>query len=86
MFCADRAVVSTLGQALRLAAEHPPEQVGVVVDTLPRVVGPGPRRRSLGRAPGGSPRYQVADWVCRCAPDALLSRGAMGDGCIDLAG
>ena len=33
MFCADRCVVSTLGQALDLAEPFPAEQVGVVVDT-----------------------------------------------------
>src|SRR5262249_12477065 len=33
MFCADRAVVSTLGQALALAAPFPADVVGVVVDT-----------------------------------------------------
>jgi sugar phosphate isomerase/epimerase len=34
MYCADRAVLSTLGQALDLAAPHPAEAVGVVVDTF----------------------------------------------------
>src|SRR2546423_1791638 len=33
MFCADRAVVSTLGQALDIAQAFPAEQVGVFVDT-----------------------------------------------------
>jgi sugar phosphate isomerase/epimerase len=33
IYCADRAVLSTLGQALDLAERFPPEQVGVVVDT-----------------------------------------------------
>ena len=33
MYCADRCVVSTLGQALDLAERFPAEQVGVVVDT-----------------------------------------------------
>ncbi|MHA7304681.1 sugar phosphate isomerase/epimerase family protein [Arthrobacter sp. TMN-49] len=34
MYAADRAVLSTLGQALDLAAPHPVEAVGVVVDTF----------------------------------------------------
>jgi len=69
MFAADRAVVSTLDQALRLAAEHPPAQVGVVVDAYHQWWEPD----------------LVADWV-PLGPDALLSRGVMGEGCIDLAG
>ncbi len=34
MYAADRAVLSTLGQALDLAAPYPAETVGVVVDTF----------------------------------------------------
>ncbi len=34
MHCADRAVLSTLGQALDLAELYPAEQVGVVVDSF----------------------------------------------------
>src|SRR3954447_3263351 len=33
MFCADRCVVATLGQALEIAAPHPAHAVGVCVDT-----------------------------------------------------
>ena len=34
MYAADRAVISTLGQALDLAAPHAPASVGVVIDTF----------------------------------------------------
>src|SRR5487761_1395995 len=30
--------------------------------------------------------FQVADWVLPLAPDALLSRGHLGDGCADITG
>lgn len=84
MYAADRAVISTLDQALRLAAEHPPEQVGVVVDAYhqwwdPELDG------VLGRARDRIASFQVCDWILPLAADVLLARGVMGDGCIDLA-
>ncbi len=54
MFCADRAVISTLGQALDLAEPHPAEAVGVVVDTFHIWWDPGAaesRRRAGARGP-----------------------------------
>jgi sugar phosphate isomerase/epimerase len=84
MFAADRAVVSTLDQALRLAADHPAEQVGVVVDAYHQWWEPG-LGDVIARAAGRIATYQVADWV-PLGPDALLSRGVMGEGCVDLAG
>ena len=50
IFAADRAVISTLGQALDIAEPYPADVVGVVVDTVPRVVGPGP---AAADRPGG---------------------------------
>lgn len=82
MYCADRSVVSTLAQALAIAAEHPVGVVGVCVDTfhlwwddtaldlLPTI---GPRIAA----------YQVCDWLDPL-PDVLLGRGLMGDGVIEL--
>jgi sugar phosphate isomerase/epimerase len=84
MFAADRAVISTLAQALRLAVEHPAEQVGVVVDAYHQWWDPD-LDDVLRRAAGRIAAYQVCDWV-PLGPDALLSRGVMGEGCIDLAG
>ena len=84
MYCADRAVLSTLGQALDLAAPHPAETVGVVVDTFHVWWDPS-LAEQIARA-GRENRlaaYQVCDWNLPIAADALLSRGMMGDGHID---
>ncbi len=84
MFAADRAVLSTLGQALDLAAPHPVEAVGVVVDTFHVWWDPA-LREQIARA-GAEARiasYQVCDFNLPIASDSLLSRGYMGDGVID---
>jgi sugar phosphate isomerase/epimerase len=84
MYCADRAVLSTLGQALDLAAPHPAGAVGVVVDTF-HVWWDPTLAEQIARA-GRENRlaaYQVCDWNLPIAADALLSRGMMGDGHID---
>jgi sugar phosphate isomerase/epimerase len=84
MYCADRAVLSTLGQALDFAAPHPAEAVGVVVDTFHVWWDPA-LAEQIARA-GRENRlaaYQVCDWNLPIAADALLSRGMMGDGHID---
>ncbi|GAA3025144.1 sugar phosphate isomerase/epimerase [Streptosporangium longisporum] len=84
MYCADRAVLSTLGQALDLAEPHPAEQVGVVVDTFhvwwdPQVLD------QIARAAGRIASYQVCDFLSPLPADVLLGRGVMGDGVIDFA-
>jgi sugar phosphate isomerase/epimerase len=82
MFCADRCVISSLGEAIDLASQFPADAVGVVVDTyhvwwdarLPdEVARAGPRIVS----------YQVCDWVLPLPEDTLLGRGHLGDGSID---
>ncbi|MEV4296984.1 sugar phosphate isomerase/epimerase family protein [Microbispora rosea] len=82
VYCADRAVLSTLGQALDLAEPYPAEQVGVVVDSFhvwwdPEV--PAQIARAAGRIAG----YQVSDFLVPLPADPLLARGMMGDGVID---
>ncbi|GGL26464.1 sugar phosphate isomerase/epimerase family protein [Planomonospora parontospora] len=84
MYCADRAVLSTLGQALDLAERHPAEQVGVVVDTFhvwwdPQVL------EQIARAGERIASYQVCDFLHPLPQDVLLGRGVMGDGVIDFA-
>ncbi|WP_435809593.1 sugar phosphate isomerase/epimerase family protein [Streptosporangium canum] len=84
MYCADRAVLSTLGQALDLAEPYPVEQVGVVVDTFhvwwdPQVF------RQIARAGERIASYQVCDFLSPLPADVLLGRGVMGDGVIDFA-
>ncbi|WP_269939326.1 sugar phosphate isomerase/epimerase family protein [Arthrobacter sp. HY1533] len=86
MYAADRAVLSTLGQALDLAAPHPVEAVGVVVDTF-HVWWDPQLQEQIARAgaEGRIASYQVCDFNLPIATDALLSRGFMGDGVIDFA-
>ncbi|MEJ7741167.1 MAG: sugar phosphate isomerase/epimerase family protein [Nocardioidaceae bacterium] len=84
IYCADRGVLSTLGQALDLAEQFPAEQVGVVVDTFhvwwdPDVL------NQIARAAGRVYSFQVCDWITPLPPNALLCRGMMGDGHIDFA-
>ncbi|MET9066112.1 sugar phosphate isomerase/epimerase family protein [Streptosporangium sandarakinum] len=84
MYCADRAVLSTLGQALDLAEPYPAERVGVVVDTFhvwwdPQVLA------QIARAGERIASYQVCDHLHPLPADVLLGRGVMGDGVIDFA-
>lgn len=86
VFCADRAVISTLGQALALAAPYPASAVGVVVDTFH--VWWDPDLADLIAAAGAQGRissFQICDWLVPMAADPLVSRGMMGDGVIDFA-
>jgi sugar phosphate isomerase/epimerase len=82
IYCGDRGVVSTLKQALEIAAPHPAPAVGVVVDTfhvwwdpdvLPLIAGAAPRIAG----------FQVSDMLYPVPSDVLLARGLMGDGVID---
>ncbi|WP_455352247.1 sugar phosphate isomerase/epimerase family protein [Streptomyces sp. SYSU K217416] len=84
MFCADRAVVSTLGQALDLAEPHAASQVGVVVDSY-HVWWDPQLAEQIARAGAGGriASYQVCDWTLPLPADALLGRGHVGDGHID---
>lgn len=86
VFAADRAVISTLGQALDLAAPFPAETVGVVVDTYHVWWDPDLERQiARAGAEGRLAGYQVCDWVLPLAADTLLSRGHVGDGYVDFA-
>ncbi|MFJ6418455.1 sugar phosphate isomerase/epimerase family protein [Paeniglutamicibacter sp. NPDC091659] len=86
MYAADRALISTLGQALDLAAPYDASAVGVAVDTFH--VWWDPDLKSQIERAGREDRiasYQVCDFNLPIAADALLSRGMMGDGVIDFA-
>lgn len=85
MFCADRCVVATLGQALDLAAPYPARAVGVVVDTYhvwwddqvwSQIERAGRERRIAC--------FQVADWITPLPEGVLLGRGLPGSGCVEL--
>jgi sugar phosphate isomerase/epimerase len=84
MFCADRCVVATLGEALDLALLFPAEAVGVVVDTY-HVWWDPQLGADLARASGRIAAFQLADWVLPLPAGSLLGRGHLGDGHIDLA-
>lgn len=85
MFCADRCVVSTLGQALEIAKPYPPDTVGVVVDTY-HIWWDANVWADIARA-GAQGRIacvQVADWITPLPTDVLLGRGLPGEGHIEL--
>ncbi|MBB4934540.1 sugar phosphate isomerase/epimerase [Lipingzhangella halophila] len=84
VYCADRGVLSTLGQALAIAEEFPTDRVGVVVDTFhvwwdPEVFA------QIERAGPRIASFQVSDWITPLPADVLLGRGMMGDGHIEFA-
>jgi len=86
MYASDRAVISTLGQALDIAEQFGADAVGVVVDTFhvwwdPALTG------QIARAGAGGyiASYQVCDWATPLPADVLLARHYPGDGVIDFA-
>lgn len=84
IFAADRAVISTLSQALDIAEQFPAEAVGTIVDTYhvwwdPQVLEQIARAGRTGRIAS----YQVCDWVTPLPQDVLLGRGQPGEGHID---
>ncbi|MCI4065768.1 sugar phosphate isomerase/epimerase [Micromonospora sp. R77] len=83
MFCADRCVIATLGQALDLAERFPPGVVGVVVDTY-HVWWDDTVHDQIARAGERIAAFQVADWVTPLPAGVLLGRALPGEGCIDL--
>jgi sugar phosphate isomerase/epimerase len=85
MYASDRCVVSTLSQALDLAAPYPAEAVGVVIDTYhlwwDDQVWAGIARAGRDERIGC---FQVADWVTPLPAGVLLGRGLPGEGCVDM--
>lgn len=86
MYASDRCVVSTLGQALDIAADFDPAVVGVAVDTFhiwwdPDVIAGIERAGREGRIA----TYQVCDWKTPLPLDVLLGRHYPGEGVIDFA-
>ncbi|MGW9113016.1 sugar phosphate isomerase/epimerase family protein [Microbacterium sp. NPDC055683] len=84
MYASDRSVLSTLPQALDIAADFDPAVVGVTVDTFhlwwdPDVLAHIERAGREGRIA----TYQVCDWKTPLEADNLLSRHYPGDGMID---
>jgi sugar phosphate isomerase/epimerase len=84
MYCADRGVLSTLSQALDVAAAHSPQTVGVIIDTFhlwwdPAVTAQVNRAGRENRIAG----FQVSDFLMPLPADVLLGRAMMGDGVIE---
>lgn len=82
MFCADRCVLSRLGDAVDLALAFPADAVGVVVDTY-NIWWDSQVGADLARAAGRIAGYQLSDWVVPLPPDMLLGRAHIGDGSVD---
>lgn len=85
MFASDRCVVSTLDQALDLAAPFPAEQVGAAVDTYHIWWDPN-LYRAIARAgaEGRIATFQVADWTTPLPAGVLTGRGQLGTGCVEM--
>jgi sugar phosphate isomerase/epimerase len=85
MFCADRCVVATLGQALDLASPYPSEVVGVCIDTY-HLWWDAQIWQTIADAgaAGRIAAFQLADWITPLPEGVLLGRGMPGTGCIDL--
>ncbi|MGO1543328.1 MAG: TIM barrel protein [Gulosibacter sp.] len=86
MYASDRAVLSTLGQALDIADRVGGPAVGAVVDAFhvwwdPDVAAQVERAGRDGRIAS----YQVCDWKTPLPADVLLSRHLPGDGVVDFA-
>jgi sugar phosphate isomerase/epimerase len=82
MFCADRSVICSLGEAVDLALTFPAQTVGVVVDTY-HVWWDARLRDEIARASDRIVGYQVSDWMVPLPQDSLMGRGHPGDGMID---
>ncbi|MET0956522.1 MAG: sugar phosphate isomerase/epimerase family protein [Cryobacterium sp.] len=86
MYASDRAVISTLGQALDLAEQFGSDAVGVVIDTFHVWWDPALAAQIARAGAGGYvASYQVCDWATPLPADVLLARHYPGDGVIDFA-
>jgi sugar phosphate isomerase/epimerase len=85
MFCSDRCVVSTLAQALQIAAPYPADAVGVVIDTY-HLWWDDQVWRLIGEAgkQGRIASFQLADWITPLPEGVLLGRGLPGTGSVDM--
>jgi sugar phosphate isomerase/epimerase len=82
MFCADRCVISRLGEAIDLALLFPADAAGVVIDTY-HAWWDSHLAADIARAADRIVSYQLSDWILPLPQDTLLGRGHIGDGYID---
>jgi sugar phosphate isomerase/epimerase len=82
MFAADRSVITTLGEAARLAEHFSSPQVGIIADVYHLWWDPD-IYQEIERAGRYIRAFHVNDWIVPL-PDVLLGRGMMGDGVIEI--
>jgi sugar phosphate isomerase/epimerase len=82
LYCGDRSVIVTLGQALQLAAAVQVGRVGVMIDSY-HVWWDPELDDGLAAAGDRVLGLQLADWIAP-PPDPLNGRGMLGEGTIDL--
>jgi sugar phosphate isomerase/epimerase len=82
MFCADRCVLSRLGDAIDMALLFPADVTGVVIDTY-HIWWDSRLPEEIARAHDRIVSYQLCDWILPLPQDVLLGRGHLGDGVID---
>jgi sugar phosphate isomerase/epimerase len=82
MFAGDRSVIVTLAQALDIAEQFAPREVGVIIDVY-HVWWDPPVMEQIARSAGRVLGFHVNDWLVP-PPDVLLGRGMMGDGVIEI--
>ncbi len=84
MFAAERSVLTTISEALALARNYAPDDVGLILDAFHIWWDPFLQEQIVATA-GRIFGFHVSDWLVPL-PDVLLGRGMMGDGVIDLRG
>jgi sugar phosphate isomerase/epimerase len=82
VFAADRSVVVTLRQAMRIVRLFPSDAVGVIVDAY-HVWWDPDIYAEIAAAGSRIVGHHVSDWLVP-APDPLMGRGLMGDGVIEV--
>ena len=84
MFAGDRSALTTIEEALSIAATYPQSDVGIVLDVF-HIWWHFDVKNQIARAGEHIFGFHVSDWLVPL-PNILLGRGMMGDGVIDLRG
>jgi sugar phosphate isomerase/epimerase len=82
MFAADRSVITTLDEALKLAQRFASPSLGIIIDVYHVWWDPDIYQR-IAEARGSIFGFHVSDWLVP-TPDMLNGRGMMGDGAIEI--
>jgi sugar phosphate isomerase/epimerase len=84
MFAGDRSVLTSIEEAMSIAANYPQSDVGIILDVF-HIWWHFEVKNQIARAGERIFGFHVSDWLVPL-PDTLLGRGMMGDGVIDLRG